>query len=133
MFVKNNSSEIRISAFPYHSPIARLGRAESVCAMTSHGDAIGKMSSFASRADSFVNAALDQLDDAVEQAFVGDGNSDEVAKLNAAAMTPAQTALLKTTSSLSTATRSKSFQPALYIVLYPRFPESPRWLVMRRP
>ena len=67
--------------------------------MTSHGDAIGKMSSFASRADSFVNAALDQLDDAVEQAFVGDGNSDEVAKLNAAAMTPAQTALLKTTSS----------------------------------
>ena len=99
MFVKNNSSEIRISAFPYHSPIARLGRAESVCAMTSHGDAIGKMSSFASRADSFVNAALDQLDDAVEQAFVGDGNSDEVAKLNAAAMTPAQTALLKTTSS----------------------------------
>ena len=65
--------------------------------MTSHGDAVAKMSAFASRADSFVNAALDQLDDAVEQAFVGE-SSDEVAKIQAAAMTPAQSALLRTTS-----------------------------------
>tara|TARA_B110000977_G_scaffold25924_1_gene32067 strand:- start:29 stop:2164 length:2136 start_codon:yes stop_codon:yes gene_type:complete len=64
--------------------------------MTSHGDAVAKMSAFASRADSFVNAALDQLDDAVEQAFVGE-SSDEVAKIQAAAMTPAQSALLRTT------------------------------------
>jgi homeobox protein cut-like len=62
--------------------------------MTSHGDAIEKMSAFASRADSFVNAALDQLDDAVEQAFVGETSAD-VEAVQKASLTPQQQSLLR--------------------------------------
>ena len=62
--------------------------------MTSHGDAIEKMSAFASRADSFVNAALDQLDDAVEQAFVGETSGD-VEAVQKASLTPQQQSLLR--------------------------------------
>ena len=62
--------------------------------MTSHGDAIEKMSAFASRADSFVNAALDQLDDAVEQAFVGETSAD-VEAVQKASLTPQQHSLLR--------------------------------------
>ena len=69
------------------------GRRTRLCAMTSHGDAIEKMSAFASRADSFVNAALDQLDDAVEQAFVGE-TSDDVDAVQRASLTPQQQSLL---------------------------------------
>ena len=68
--------------------------ASPLCAMTSHGDAIEKMSAFASRADSFVNAALDQLDDAVEQAFVGE-TSDDVDAVQRASLTPQQQSLLR--------------------------------------
>ena len=70
------------------------GRRTRLCAMTSHGDAIEKMSAFASRADSFVNAALDQLDDAVEQAFVGETSGD-VEAVQKASLTPQQQSLLR--------------------------------------
>ena len=38
-----------------------------------------KMSQFASQADSFINAALDQLDDAVEQAVMPEGGAESEA------------------------------------------------------